>query len=589
MNKHIFTACRVFLAVVLSSLASSASASVTVTGDIDPFTDPTTWTAKMDAYIGKTAVGKMDITGGSDVSNRYGYIGYESTATGHVTVKGSGSTWTNSGDLGVGNYGYGTLDIINGGAVSNYYGYINAFSDVTVDGSGSTWTNSDNLLIGCAGDGTLNISRGGAVSSADGFIGYYGSGSTGKVTVDGSSSRWTNSNDLYVGYSVDGMLNISNGGQVSNALGYIGHQSTSSGAVTVDGSDSTWTNSADVHVGYYGTGTLNIKNGGTVSNADHTYIGCFPSVTGEVTVDGPDSTWTNTSSVYIGYQGDATLAIKNGGSVRNTYGYIGRYLGSTASVTVSGPGSTWTNTHYMYVGHNGNGTLNITNGGTVSNWYSYIGNFWSSTGSASVSGPGSTWTTGSNLFVGHYDAGILYVTNGGIVSVGGALTIDFDGGDDSFINIATGGMLALFGEADNSLTDFLALIDGSDDIRYWDDSISNWADITGATYGDDYRLQYLTTGDLAGYTLLTVGFIPGDFDGDGDVDGVDFGLWQVGYGMTSGATRADGDADGDGDVDGVDFGIWQTNYTPPGLVPEPTTMALLTLGALAVLQPSRRR
>jgi hypothetical protein len=31
----------------------------------------------------------------------------------------------------------------------------------------------------------------------------------------------------------------------------------------------------------------------------------------------------------------------------------------------------------------------------------------------------------------------------------------------------------------SSLIDFLGLIDGTDAIRYWDDFISNWADITG--------------------------------------------------------------------------------------------------------------
>ena len=43
---------------------------------------------------------------------------------------------------------------------------------------------------------------------------------------------------------------------------------------------------------------------------------------------------------------------------------------------------------------------------------------------------------------------------------------------------------------------------------------------TGATYGDDYTLEYLTTSDPLGHTLLTVGVLPpvADFDGDSDVD-----------------------------------------------------------------------
>ncbi len=54
---------------------------------------------------------------------------------------------------------------------------------------------------------------------------------------------------------------------------------------------------------------------------------------------------------------------------------------------------------------------------------------------------------------------------------------------------------------------------GSDAINYWDGT--TWSDITNATLGLDYTLDYHNTGFLAGHTLLTVG-TPGDFDGDRD-------------------------------------------------------------------------
>jgi hypothetical protein len=68
--------------------------------------------------------------------------------------------------------------------------------------------------------------------------------------------------------------------------------------------------------------------------------------------------------------------------------------------------------------------------------------------------------------------------------------------------------------------------------------------------------------------------IPGDFDGDGDVDGADFVAWQTHFPKTTGATLAEGDADEDDDVDGADFVVWQTNFpTAPSAaastVPEP--------------------
>ncbi|MBN1853321.1 MAG: hypothetical protein JW829_11375 [Pirellulales bacterium] len=51
-----------------------------------------------------------------------------------------------------------------------------------------------------------------------------------------------------------------------------------------------------------------------------------------------------------------------------------------------------------------------------------------------------------------------------------------------------------------------------------------------------------------------------DFNGDGQVDGEDLDLWEVGFATATGAGRSDGDADGDGDVDGNDFLAWQLNF-----------------------------
>ena len=78
----------------------------------------------------------------------------------------------------------------------------------------------------------------------------------------------------------------------------------------------------------------------------------------------------------------------------------------------------------------------------------------------------------------------------------------------AFVNMATGGMLAIQDEGDSSITQFLGLVKGTDAIRYWDDSILDWANITGATYDQKYTLEYLTTGDLTGFTMLTVGVVP---------------------------------------------------------------------------------
>ena len=176
-------------------------------------------------------------------------------------------------------------------------------------------------------------------------------------------------------------------------------------------------------------------------------------------------------------------------------------------MTVSGTDSTLTNT-ILVVGISGNGKLNITRGGKVRSEHSNIGASANSTGLAIVDGPDSIFSNSGNLIVGRDGTGKLVISNGGLVSVTGILTIDFHCEGNSFINMSTGGMLALHGNVDDSLTSFLELISGSDAIRFWDDSTEKWTDITCATYGEDYTLDYITEGDLAGYTVLTVTAIP---------------------------------------------------------------------------------
>lgn len=84
--------------------------------------------------------------------------------------------------------------------------------------------------------------------------------------------------------------------------------------------------------------------------------------------------------------------------------------------------------------------------------------------------------------------------------------------------------------------------------------------------------------------------VAGDFDGDGDVDGADFVVWQTNFPSTGAATA--GDADGDADVDGADFEIWQNSFpagSSPGTTPVPEPKFASLLGAAAILFLAARR
>jgi hypothetical protein len=83
-----------------------------------------------------------------------------------------------------------------------------------------------------------------------------------------------------------------------------------------------------------------------------------------------------------------------------------------------------------------------------------------------------------------------------------------------------------------------------------------------------------------------------DFDGDDDVDGEDFLIWQRGLGV--GTTQGAGDANASGSVNGDDLAIWRAQFgippTTPSVVaiPEPGS-AVLAVATLAACGRTLRR
>jgi len=86
-----------------------------------------------------------------------------------------------------------------------------------------------------------------------------------------------------------------------------------------------------------------------------------------------------------------------------------------------------------------------------------------------------------------------------------------------------------------------------------------------------------------------------DFDEDGSVDGDDLARWRANF--STGATHMQGNADGDLDVDGRDFLIWQRQLggAPPAApaaaasVPEPGALALFATACCGVAVGAGRR
>ena len=219
-----------------------------------------------------------------------------------------------------------------------------------IDGTGD-WFNPSNWSAGVPNSstialinngGTAQITSGGAAAS-EVELGV-GAQDVGTLSTSGSGSL-QDEGSLYVGRSGTGTLDVTGGSVVSSTRFIIGENSGSNGTATVSGSGSMWTNIAVCTIGFEGNGTLNITNGGQLSQSNTTTIGDIG--TGAVTVDGIGSIWVDDVQIDVGNGGSGTLTISNGGHVSSFGSTVGGGSGSSGVVNVSGAGSSWTNNGFL--------------------------------------------------------------------------------------------------------------------------------------------------------------------------------------------------------------------------------------------------
>lgn len=408
-----------------------------------------------DLLVGDAGTGELLVDNAGVLDNANGTIGNTADSTdSRALVTGTGSAWTNRETLSIGKGGEGILEVLDGGHVQSTSGSIGTANGsdgkVRVSGIGSadthsSWTNSENLAVGNAGTGTLLVEAGGLVESSEASIGN-ASGSGGSVTVEGAGSVWTNSGEmLYVGSAGSGVLNVLDGGVVSDVNGRVGGTSESRGEVSVSGAGAHWVNSGQLQIGVAGAGTLGIRDGGQVSDVGG-FIGVYAGSTGEVAVTGAGSSWVHSEQALVGYEGAGTLSVQDGGQVSGPYGFIGVHSGSVGEAVVAGPGSGWSNSVCLFVGYEGSGTLTVRDGGAVSDGGGLIGEFAGSRGKVTVTGAGSSWIHAGELFVGEQGAAELTVEDGALVKIqaagGDAALAGFDG-SAGILNIGAGGAAGL--------------------------------------------------------------------------------------------------------------------------------------------------
>jgi T5SS/PEP-CTERM-associated repeat protein len=486
------------LGMVIGVYSNSLNNSVLVTGTNSLLTNA------QDLFVGNDGSGNsLTISNGATAivggDNYYGtVIGLNSDSLSNsVTVSGTGSLLENDTTFSVGYNGSGnSLTISNGATVTTYDTYIGQGPSfdfapnnnaILVTGTNSLLNNGGDLFIGYKGSGnSLTISNGATVSVTGFFYGTENGSlvdsSSNSVTVTGVGTLFTNSDDLYIGYSGSGnRLIISNGATVSvaptNYPTYIDigeNSSSSNNAILVTGTSSVLADGWNLNVGVSGSGnSLTISNGATTSAAGTTQIGEVGN-SNSVTVTGVGSIFTS-GNLFVGVSSSGnSLTISNGATVSvaargegTVIGWSSNYLSN--SMTVTGIGSLLTNSLDLIVGYHGSdNSLTISNGATVSVAGSSYGmvigdNADSLSNSVTVTGAGSLLSSDQKILIGIYGEGTLTMGGGASVVAKQGIILAFQSNSTGTLNIGSYGSSDLAGAV---VTPSITFGDGTGTINF---------------------------------------------------------------------------------------------------------------------------
>ncbi len=522
--------------VFFSTNSQAVFAAITASGDLTPaypIAAPDPWTLEVDLTIAVSADGLLTIDSGSVVNSTSGSLGFSFATEGRVEVIGNGSRWNVDNNIFLGVAGEGVLQIQAGGVVANTsasIGHISGDGEVLVTGTGSRLINSEDLFVGNGSQGTITIDQGGRVESENGWLGF-NTGATGLVNVMGTQSILSISKTLSLGNSFatgNGTLSLLGNG---NRV-YLGD------AAEALGSSLPNSEVALIVSDSTGEAELAIFNSSVVNNQGNAYVGTQAAAAGSVRINGPLASWNNTGELFLGNGGQGTLVLENGGSVEATGGI---------SIGIGGAIS-------------GDGTLtgNTTNAGILSPGQS-IGSI-SLQGDYEQSSQGSFEIELAAAAENQFDT--LVITGQAILS--GILDVEISG----IFAPALGDRFEILTAANGVSGSFNALV------------------LPALSEDQIWLVRYEQD------TVALVVSLPGDFNVDGMVDGIDLTQWKGDFGL-----NGDSDANADLDSDGDDFLVWQRNFGQQvssveslGLteIPEPSTSMLALLGLLISARRYRR-
>jgi T5SS/PEP-CTERM-associated repeat protein len=422
-------------------------------------------------YLNITNGGNVTLSDGSSPDAGFGMnVGFGGQlAQGFGVVDGDGSLLSARAFY-IGGSGIGTLAVSNGGEARTRVdsstpsdiiigdnlassGKAAVYGFATDGTTASRMDSEDNLIVGNAGLGELNV----GLDLADNPVGSgalqvdlsliigddAGNDQDNKVLISGSNATANIGNNLIVGNSGKGTVQILDGASVTIgselAVGFV---NGAMGTALIDGAGTT-VSAGDAFIGngsgIGSTGEVTVS-GGAVLTLSKPALGAGPAVgaitlgdddegVGTLTITGADSlvqTTDDNGQWFIGGSGNesggtGTANILAGGrGVSGGRVVLGHGTGAEGELNVDGLGSVFdANGDYILVGFEGVGEMNVTDAAIVNANRIFVADANGSAGSdMTIDGPGSTVNVQRLLNVGDTAAGTLNVTNGAHLNVG---------------------------------------------------------------------------------------------------------------------------------------------------------------------------
>jgi autotransporter-associated beta strand protein len=449
-------------------------------------------------YIGVTAAGTFNQTGGTNstslslvVGTQSGsvgdyvqsgglakftgdlYLGFFAGASGAYSL-GSTGALTVSGPEHIGNYGTGTFTQSGGtnASASNLdLGYYANASGVYNLGGGSLSVSEDNIAYGANSSGEILQSGGTQSVSTEENIGVSGAGTyiqTGGLnTLSGTffimafGNNSTGTYNLSAGtLSATGQANIANASnttatfnQTGGAVSFGSYFNLADGApstatYSLSGAGSTLTVSYEENIGTNGAGTFTQSGGTNTLNGPYFILALATNSTGVYNLSA--GTLSTTGAAYIAYASNTTSTFNQTGGAASigTYFNLAVGAGSTANYNLSGAGSTFTVGSEENIGTNGAGTFTQSGGTNAVDGTAFVialatnsaGTYNLSAGTLAVAGAGIADIAFGNNTTATFDQ------SGGTASFAGDIYLAVGTGSTAAYSLSGTGALTVTGE-----------------------------------------------------------------------------------------------------------------------------------------------